>query len=106
MSQSLKKLPQKIYTSEFKEEAVKLVTEQGYSLSEAARCLGIGLSTLSKWRQALVNAGHDRIEAFPGKGYLKPSDAEFKALQKEIERLKRERDILKKAMAYFVNPQG
>ena len=46
------------------------------------------------------------MSAFPGKGYLKPDDAASKELQKEVERLRRERDILKKAMAYFANPQG
>ena len=104
MSKSLKKLSQKSYTAEFKEDALKLVTEQGYSLSEAAKRLGIALSTMSKWRKALITRGH-RSEAFPGKGHLRPSEAEFKELQKEVEKLRRERDILKKAMAYFTNPQ-
>jgi transposase len=43
--------------------------------------------------------------AFPGKGYLKPADAEIKNLRKELEKTKRERDILKEAMAYFIPPQ-
>ena len=42
--------------------------------------------------------------AFPGKGYLKPADAELKNLRKELEKVKRERDILKKAVAYFAEP--
>lgn len=105
MSKSKIKRVQKSYTAEFKEEAVKLITEQGYKLHEAADRLGISKSALSKWRLALSNE-RDRKSAFPGKGYLKPDDAAFKELQKEVERLRRERDILKKAMAYFANPQG
>jgi transposase len=105
MSKSKVKQIQKNYTADFKEEAVKLITEQGYTLSDAADRLGVSKSALSKWRQALLNEGSAK-SAFPGKGYLKPEEAAFKELQKEVERLRRERDILKKAMAYFANPQG
>ena len=55
------------YTSEFKAEAVKLVTEQGYSIAEAARSLGIGETLLRSWKQALQSQGAD---AFPGQGKL------------------------------------
>jgi len=105
MSKPRVKLVKKNYTADFKEEAVKLVTQQGYKLEEAADRLGISKSALSKWKKALLKEGNIK-SAFPGKGYLKPEDAAFKALQKEVDRLRRERDILKKAMAYFVNPQG
>lgn len=105
MSKSKIKRTQKSYTAEFKEEAVNLITEKGYKLHEAADRLGVSKSALSKWKQALLNEGNAK-SAFPGKGYLKPDDAAFKELQKEVERLRRERDILKKAMAYFANPQG
>lgn len=105
MSKSKVKLVRKNFTSDFKEEAVKLVTEQGYKLHEAADRLGISKSALSLWKRALLKEG-DARSAFPGKGHLKPDEAAFKELQKEVERLRRERDILKKAMAYFTNPQG
>jgi transposase len=105
MSKSKIKGTPKSYTADFKEEAVKLITEQNYTLSDAADRLGVSKSALSKWKQALLNEGNAK-SAFPGKGYLKPDDAAFKELQKEVERLRRERDILKKAMAYFANPQG
>lgn len=105
MSKSKVKLIRKNFTSDFKEEAVKLVTEQGYKLSEAADRLGISKSALSLWKRALLREGNVK-SAFPGKGYLKPEEAAVKELQKEVERLRRERDILKKAMAYFTNPQG
>jgi transposase len=105
MSKSKVKLVKRNFTADFKEQAVKLITEQNYTLSDAAERLGISKSALSKWKQALSNEGNAR-SAFPGKGYLKPEEAAFKELQKEVERLRRERDILKKAMAYFANPQG
>lgn len=91
------------FTPEFKEQAVKLVLEQNYTVSEAASNLGIGLSTLSKWIRK-YRASNDVKTAFPGKGNLSPEQAQLKELQKENARLKRERDILKKAMAYFANP--
>ncbi|AIF80982.1 transposase IS3/IS911 family protein [endosymbiont of Acanthamoeba sp. UWC8] len=91
------------YTKEFKVEAVRLVTEEGYSLSQAAEGLGISKSTIAKWKRVLSNKG-DKDIAFPGKGQLNPEEAKLKGLQKELERVKRERDILKKALAYFADP--
>ena len=58
------------YTPEFKAEAVKLVTEKGYSVAEAARSLGIGETLLRSWKQALQTQGD---QAFPGHGKLPPS---------------------------------
>jgi transposase len=93
----------KLYSREFKVEAVKLVTEQGYKPSEAAKRLGISLSAICKWKNELKAEGIPEA-AFPGKGYLKPADAELKNLRNELEKVKRERDILKKAVAYFAEP--
>lgn len=95
----------RVFDQSFKVEAVKLVIEQGYQVKEAADNLGIGLSTLAKWIRAYKKDNHPEV-AFPGKGNLRPHDAELKNLQKELERVKRERDILKKALGYFANPQG
>ena len=89
----------KTYTQEFKIEAVKLITEQGYSILEAARNLGISDSALGKWKRTLENEGNPHQLAFPGKGH--PRDVELAALRKELEKTKRERDILKKALGYF-----
>ena len=91
------------YTKEFKVEAVKLVMEGGYSLKQAADSLGISKGTLSQWKQILSHKG-DKDIAFPGKGRLSPEEARIKGLEKELERIKRERDILKKALAYFAEP--
>src|SRR5215469_5471666 len=86
------------YTPEFKAEAVKLVTEQGYSVAEAARSLGIHETLLRSWKQALETQGD---QAFPGHGKLPPFEEELRRLRVENQRLRAECDILKKATALF-----
>lgn len=88
----------KKYTPEFKMEAVRLITEQGYKTTEAARNLGIHPSLLNRWKSQLTSDGKN---AFPGKGHLTPEKEELQKLRKENQRLKMERDILKKAAAFF-----
>jgi transposase len=89
------------FTADFKREAVRLVTEEGHSLSEVARDLDVDSKTLRRWRGELVQDGSS---AFPGKGHQKPEQEEFRRLQREIERLRQEREILKKALAIFSAP--
>lgn len=91
------------FTQDFKLEAIKLVTEQGYTVVDAATNLGIGTSTLGKWVRAYKQES-DVNSAFPGKGNLKPKEAAYRQLERKLERVKRERDILKKAVGYFANP--
>src|SRR5438046_9163791 len=86
------------YTPEFKAEAVKLVTEQGYSVAEAARSLGIHETLLRAWKQALQDKGD---QAFPGQGKLPAIEEELRRLRADNKRLLAERDILKKAAAFF-----
>jgi transposase len=86
------------YTREFKFEAVKLVKERGVSIAQAARDLGIHANVLREWVRA-VSA--DAAQAFPGHGQLKPEHLEVAQLRREVTKLKAERDILKKAAAYF-----
>ena len=86
------------YTPEFKAEAVKLVTEQGYSVAEAARSLGVHETLLRSWKQALEARGD---QAFPGRGRLPAVEDELRRLRAENKRLLAERDILKKAAAFF-----
>ena len=88
----------RIYTPEFKAEAVKLVTEQGYSVAEAARSLGVHETLLRSWKQALLDKGD---QAFPGQGKLTPVEEELGRLRAENKRLLAERDMLKKAAAFF-----
>jgi len=88
----------KTYTAEYKLAAVKMVTDQKLSVAEAARRLGIGENRLHEWKRALAVKGAD---AFPGTGHLTPLEEENRKLKAEIKRLEMERDILKKATAFF-----
>ena len=83
---------------QFKEEAVKLVTEGNRPVAEVAHGLGIHENLLRTWKKKYKE---DPSGSFPGKGHLKPQDEEFKRLQKENANLKEDREILKKALAIF-----
>ena len=86
------------YDKEFKREAVRLVVEEGRKASEIERNLGITPTLVSRWVREM---SEDPEYAFPGKGRLKAPDDEIRKLQRENKRLRRERDILKKAVAIF-----
>jgi len=86
------------FTKEFKVEAVRLITEGGQSISQVARNLGIRDTMLGRWKK---DWEQDSAVAFPGKGHLQPEEAELRRLRRENERLRMERDILKKAAAIF-----
>ncbi len=86
------------YSREFKLEAVNLVRDRGVSIVQAARDLDINHNMLRRWLKEL---DADPQHAFPGLGQMKPEQLEIDRLRKEVIRLKAERDILKKAAAYF-----
>ena len=86
------------YDREFKVEAVKLVTEGGRTVAEAARNLGIPENLLYKWKEKY---SEDMAHAFPGKGRLKPAEEELRRMKRELADVTQERDILKKALAIF-----
>jgi len=88
------KQTRKTYPKAFKEEAVALITEQGYSASKAAEAVGVTTSLLYKWKEAL-DVEHS--------GALISEDEreELKRLRKEVRELKLEKEILKKASAFF-----
>ena len=88
----------KNYSRDFKIEAVKLVTEGGNSQTQVASDLGIHPNTLCKWVQQYSERPQD---AFPGKGHQLTEAEALRKLQRENERLRMERDILKKAVAIF-----
>ena len=88
----------KQYTREFKIEAVQLSEESDRPIYQVAKDLGIHQNTLYKWRGQLLNDGE---EAFPGHGKMKGSDEEVRRLRRELARTREERDILKKAVAFF-----
>jgi transposase len=90
--------PRKTYTPEFKLAAVKMITEQKLSVAEVARRLGVSENLLHTWKKAVAKDGAD---AFPGSGHLTPVEEENRRLKAEVKRLTAERDILKKATAFF-----
>jgi len=88
------------FTKEFKLQAIKLVTKEGYTQAEAAKNLGIDAKNLSRW----VQECRGRKQGSQGSSRLSaPDQEELHQLRKEVKRLKMERDILKKATAFFVN---
>jgi transposase len=95
----LKGIPQGRYTKEFREEAVKLVTEEKLSLPEAARRLSLPPSTLGNW----VRANKEGRLGEVGKTQrpLTEIEMELARTKKELVEVRMERDILKKAAAYF-----
>ena len=86
------------FSHEFKLEAVKLVRERGVAAAQAARDLDVHENVLRKWVREFAG---DPQHAFPGEGQMKPEQLEIERLRREVQKLKAERDILKKAAAYF-----
>ena len=84
------------FTREFKLEAVRLIKQRGVSYAQASKDLGVHPTQLRNWVKQLAD---DPQHAFPGHGQMKPEQLEI--AQREVVRLKAERDILKKAAAYF-----
>ena len=90
------------FTEEFKTEAVKLILEQGHSISEAARNLGIHANLLGRWKREHEDAG----KCGSDNGSAVAMRAELNRLRKENKRLKMEREILKKAATFFAKESG
>ncbi len=86
------------FSREFKLEAVRLVKDRGVAVAQAARDLDVHENVLRKWiREAKTDPQH----AFPGHGQMKPEQLEIDRLRREVAKLRAERDILKKAAAFF-----
>jgi transposase len=86
------------FSGEFKLEAVRLIKERGVSVAQAGRDLDVHENVLRKWMR---DWAADPSHAFPGHGQVKPEQLEIDRLRREVAKLKAERDILKKAAAYF-----
>lgn len=84
----------KQYPKEYKEEAVALVREQGYSVPEAAKSLGINVNLIYKWKEKIEGE-------LEGKSLSVDERFELKKLRKEVKELRMEKEILKKASAFF-----
>ena len=82
------------YSREFKLEAVKMVSEQGISVTEVARDLDIHENLLRNWKRRLAKEGD---QAFPGNGKLPAEQDELRQLRQEVRKLRMEREILKKS---------
>ena len=86
------------FSREFKLEAVRLVRDRGVAVAQAARDLDLQVNVLRKW---VREQSDDPQQAFPCHGQMKPEQLEIEKLRREVAKLKAERDILKKAAAYF-----
>ena len=86
------------FSRELKLEAVRLIKERGVSVAQASRDLEVHENVLRKWMR---EATADPQQAFPGQGVMKPEQAELDSLREENTKLRMERDLLKKAAAYF-----
>lgn len=91
-------MKRKKYTQEFKQQTIKLVTEQGYSISEAAKNLNIPHGNINRWLAESSQGSSPMV-----KPKLSGDQEELNRLRKENHRLKQEREILKKAAAFFAN---
>ena len=92
------RIPRRVFTAEFKREAIKLVTEQGLRLAEASRKLDVGTKSLRTWMEQ-----HERgtLKASLGASKLTADQQRIRELERELAIAKMERDILKKATAFF-----
>ena len=88
----------KKYTKEFKQDAVSLVNDQGYTRVEAARSLGLNVNMLGRWVKEFNR--YDG-QAFRGNGKLTAEQEEIRRLKAQVKRLVMEKDILKKATVFF-----
>jgi len=86
----------KSYSEDFKKDVIRLIEKEGYSLREASVRVGVNKSTLHKWKQLFSHNTKSSIDKSEGLSLF-----EQKQLQKELSRTREERDILKKALAYF-----
>ncbi len=97
----MKNKKRKNYTKSFKEEAVKLVTDEGYTYAEVGRNLGINPNLISRWRREIDGGVSEMSQE-----ELIALRAELRDLRKQNKRLKMEREILKKAAAFFAKESG
>jgi transposase len=91
-------MAKRVFTPEFKREAVRLARKPGVSRLKAARELGIHVNVLKSWEQKFDAGGWDET---PGRDLKSEQAKEIERLRRELDRVKMERDILKKAAAYF-----
>jgi transposase len=94
----MKRIPRRIFTEEFKREAVKLVTEQGLTMAEAGRKLDLGTKSIRTW---MVQQERGELKSSLGMSKLTVDQQRIRELERELAIAKMERDILKKATVFF-----
>ena len=95
----MEKIPRRLYTQEFKDEAAQLVVNGGLGLTEAARRLSISVKTLANWVAAAKHGKPVKVGAT--RRPVTELEAEVTRLRRALSEMKMERDLLKKATAYF-----
>lgn len=90
------------FSREFKLEAIRLITEKGYTIAQVGRDLDLRPDMLRRWKKQLLD---DPGGAFPGEGHVRAEDQEVCRLRRDNERLREERDILAKALAIVSEPR-
>jgi transposase len=101
----MEKIPNAVYTKEFREEAVKLVTEQGLTIPDVGRRLSIPKSTISYWVKEERKGKLSCVGS--SKKTLTEKERELAQVKRELAQVKMERDFLRKAAAYFAKePQS
>ena len=98
LGESMKRTPRRIFTAEFKREAIKLVTEQGLTLAEASRKLDVATKSLRTW---MDQQERGKLKHSLGASKLTADQQRIRELERELAIAKMERDILKKATAFF-----
>ena len=97
----MEKLPRRVYTAEFRQQAVEMITRDGLSIAEAARRFAISPKTLLNWMRRAQGGDSPPTGAAAPRHVVTPEEAELSRLRRENAELRMERDILKKASAYF-----
>ena len=97
----MEKLPRQVYTSEFRQQAIEMVTSEGLGIAEASRRLSISPKTLTNWVRRAKDGGSRAGAAAAPRREVTEAEAELSRLRRENAELRMERDILKKASAYF-----
>ena|SRR3990167_4123963 len=91
------------YTKEFKVSAAKMIVEEGMKAVQVCKDLGVSRSAIILWVKQYKSNG---MESFPGSGKLLPQEKKIRDLEKQVKRLTMEREILKKAITFFLEHEG
>lgn len=97
--------PKKVYSREFKLETLRLLKSSGKSKADLERELGLYPGQIRLWERAFNKEEGNVEQAFPGTGHQSDAEAEVSRLKRELEIVRQERDILKKAIAIFSKTQ-